>query len=146
MKYFTNTLNTSLKNYEEYKNATEFQRSNLAFGAAGNLSRASSRRLKTIRDVNHEKYNRVCIRQVMLKIFESELFTRSGDYIINVNWDLINEIIDNCKQASVWSDEFDYHNLWFNTNLCDKLNGVIYFINIYGTKTDKKILIPKITI
>lgn len=152
MEYFIKSFQTAKALAEGYRESTNAQRSNLAFGAAGNLSKAAAKRLVTIRNVGHNKYEKQCIRQIMLLIYETELFKVSGTFpngqpfIKDVRWDSLNSILDKCESAKYIADSFEYGRVsFFSNNFQEKVIALRHFVTKYGSKTDIKILIPKLT-
>ena len=149
MKYFERSYQTAQRNFKEYNNDTQFQRSNIAFGAAGNLSKAASNRLETIRNVSHDRNNKTAIRKLMCDLYkliiEPELCKKYHWTGLN-KWNEINEIIEQMKMCSSWTDETDYWNAILGNSCYDKINVMKYFIERYGSNTDKKIFLPLMTL
>lgn len=143
MNHFERTYQTAKRNYQDYNDKTKGQRSNLAFGAAGNLSKASKNRFFTIREVSHEKGMKETYRRIMLDIYNANFYGFAGI----PNWEVFDKIIMDCSHSKAHYDEFDYWNASFSHGIAlgDKIEAIEYFINKYGRSTDKKILIPKLS-
>lgn len=149
MKYFERTYNTAQSNFTAYWQDTNFQRSNIAFGAAGNLSKAASNRLSTIRNVSHEKQNKAAIRKAMLDLYrlivEPEL-CKAHHWAYLGKWQGIDSIIEQFKMCASWTDKTDYWQAILSNSCIEKIEVMKYFIERYGSRTDKKIFIPLMTL
>jgi len=145
MNYFERTYETATRNFNQYVNDTEGQRSNIAFGAAGNLSKAASNRLSTIRNVSHDKSQKRGVRKIMLDLFklivEPEMCQKHHWTYLS-KWQGIDEILQQMNLAASWTDETGYVHATLVNECLPKIEAMKYFIERYGSKTDKKMFLP----
>lgn len=149
MNYFERTYQTAQINFTRYSAETEGQRSHIAFCAAGNLSKAASNRLRTISDVSHQKHNKASIRKLMLDLYklivEPEL-CKNHHWTVLGKWEGIDEVLEQMKMAASWADETDYWQAIMSNTCITKIKAMAYFIERYGSKTDKKMFLPLMTL
>lgn len=139
--YFARSVQSAEKRYADYKARTEAQARNLGFVCAGNLRKGCRNRLNTITDKSVRLYSAYTLRRLFLKMYRlEENFSR-------VFWAELNDILRICQTEASPFHNYDYSSLaWDDSNLDEKYNAVRYFIDEYGTATDKKYLLPKFTI
>lgn len=157
MNYFERTYQTAKRNSEDYDKGNEFQMRNIGFCAAGNLSRATSNRFSRMKRVSHDKGMKTIYRRMMLNIYNELPFFTQSEFEIDgriitsldaIKWEKLNEIISECNQWKYYTDEYPYWEASFSgaVPLVKKLDAIKAFINRYGSSTDKRILIPQLTI